>query len=127
LATCSLGMPGHSLLILTLDRQSADEDEGEFYENSDDNKENAVEAAQRLYYWIPTAAYCCAVPRHYSSQECECGVMMATAQLYWHLAPKPVLVRLLSRCHDEVQAIVLNSIASMTIKSQGGSKMFQST
>ena len=34
------------------------------------------------------------------------------------------LVRLL-RSHNEVQAIVLNSIAAMTIKSKGGSKMFQ--
>ena len=31
----------------------------------------------------------------------------------------------LLRSHNEVQAIVLNSIAAMTIKSKGGSKMFQ--
>ena len=45
---------------------------------------------------------------------------MATAQLYHHCAPSPevqvvakAMIRLL-RSHDEVQAVVLNAIASMT-------------
>ena len=57
-------------------------------------------------------------------QSRNASVVMATAQLYWHMAPRAEvtivaksLVRLL-RSHNEVQAIVLNSIASMTIKSQ---------
>ena len=56
---------------------------------------------------------------------------MATAQLFWHLAPKQetsvvakALVRLL-RSYNEVQAVVLNSIAAMTVKTVGGAKMFQ--
>ena len=82
---------------------------------------------------ILTAAYCCAVRSYYSR---NASVVMATAQqVNWQLAPKSELqlvaktkslVRIL-RGHNEVQAIVLNSISSMTIKSQGGAKMFQLT
>lgn len=64
-------------------------------------------------------------------QSRNASVVMATSQLYWHLAPKPeiqivakALVRLL-RSHYEVQAIVLNSIAAMTIQEKGGAKIFQ--
>eukprot|EP00088_Acartia_fossae_P039323 TRINITY_DN4092_c0_g1_i1.p1 TRINITY_DN4092_c0_g1~~TRINITY_DN4092_c0_g1_i1.p1 ORF type:complete len:820 (+),score=172.63 TRINITY_DN4092_c0_g1_i1:46-2460(+) len=64
-------------------------------------------------------------------QSRNASVVMATSQLYWHLAPKPeiqivakALVRLL-RSHYEVQSIVLNSIAAMTIQEKGGAKIFQ--
>ncbi|KAG7477039.1 hypothetical protein MATL_G00089110 [Megalops atlanticus] len=53
------------------------------------------------------------------------AVVMAVAQLYWHLAPKPEvsivtksLVRLL-RSHREVQYIVLQNIATMSIQRKG--------
>uniref|UniRef100_A0A8C5E6Q7 AP-3 complex subunit beta n=1 Tax=Gouania willdenowi TaxID=441366 RepID=A0A8C5E6Q7_GOUWI len=53
------------------------------------------------------------------------AVVMAVAQLYWHLAPKQEvcivtksLVRLL-RSHREVQFIVLQNIATMTIQRKG--------
>merc|ERR1712218_163708 len=46
------------------------------------------------------------------------------ARCQYSAAVASSITRLL-RSHNEVQAIVLNSIASMTIKSHGGSKMFQ--
>ena len=53
-------------------------------------------------------------------QSRNASVVMATAQLYHHCAPSPevqvvakAMIRLL-RSHDEVQAVVLNAIASMT-------------
>ena len=58
------------------------------------------------------------------------SVVMATAGLYWHLAPRAEIAVVAHsvtrplRSHNKVQALVLNSIASMTIKSMGGSKMF---
>eukprot|EP00090_Calanus_glacialis_P025590 TRINITY_DN4005_c0_g1_i1.p1 TRINITY_DN4005_c0_g1~~TRINITY_DN4005_c0_g1_i1.p1 ORF type:complete len:1074 (-),score=457.80 TRINITY_DN4005_c0_g1_i1:225-3446(-) len=115
--------------------ESADaaEDEREFYENSDDDddeEDTAEEAAKPLYKMDPDHRLLLRSTKPLL-QSRNSSVVMATAQLYWHLAPKPEvqlvaksLVRLL-RGHNEVQAIVLNSIASMTIKSQGGAKMFQ--
>uniref|UniRef100_A0A8C2DEE3 Adaptor related protein complex 3 subunit beta 1a n=1 Tax=Cyprinus carpio TaxID=7962 RepID=A0A8C2DEE3_CYPCA len=56
---------------------------------------------------------------------CLCQVVMAVSQLYWHLAPKhelsiitKSLVRLL-RSHREVQYIVLQNIATMSIQRKG--------
>ena len=53
-------------------------------------------------------------------QSRNASVVMATAQLYYHCAPRgeiqcvaKAMIRLL-RSHTEVQAIVLNCIASMT-------------
>ena len=115
--------------------ESADaaEDEREFYENSDDDddeEDTAEEAAKPLYKMDPDHRLLLRSTKPLL-QSRNASVVMATAHLYWHLAPKPEvqmvaksLVRLL-RGHNEVQAIVLNSIASMTIKSQGGAKMFQ--
>ena len=63
-------------------------------------------------------------------QSRNASVVMATSQLYWHLAPKSeiqvvakALVRLL-RSHYEIQSIVLNSIASMTVQEFGGARIF---
>ena len=111
--------------------ENVDNDDGEFYENSDDEEEaDAEEAAKPLYKMDPDHRLLLRSTKPLL-QSRNASVVMATAQLYWHLAPKPEvqlvaksLVRLL-RSHNEVQAIVLNSIASMTIKSQGGAKMFQ--
>merc|ERR1719318_1819421 len=106
------------------------EDEGEFYENSDDEDETAEEVSKPLYKMDPDHRLLLRSTKPLL-QSRNASVVMATAQLYWHLAPRAEvqvvaksLVRLL-RSHNEVQAIVLNSIASMTIKSQGGAKMFQ--
>eukprot|EP00092_Neocalanus_flemingeri_P004082 GFUD01004394.1.p1 GENE.GFUD01004394.1~~GFUD01004394.1.p1 ORF type:complete len:1115 (+),score=399.94 GFUD01004394.1:146-3346(+) len=111
--------------------EDADENAGEFYENSDDEEDaDAEEAAKPLYKMDPDHRLLLRSTKPLL-QSRNTSVVMATAQLYWHLAPRPEvqlvaksLVRLL-RSHNEVQAIVLNSIASMTIKSQGGAKMFQ--
>ncbi|XP_034391836.1 AP-3 complex subunit beta-2 isoform X4 [Cyclopterus lumpus] len=58
-------------------------------------------------------------------QSRNAAVVMAVAQLYFHLAPKvevgviaKALVRLL-RSHSEVQYVVLQNVASMTIKRRG--------
>jgi len=107
------------------------EDEGEFYENSDDDDdETAEEVSKPLYKMDPDHRLLLRSTKPLL-QSRNASVVMATAQLYWHMAPRAEvtivaksLVRLL-RSHNEVQAIVLNSIASMTIKSQGGAKMFQ--
>ncbi len=63
-------------------------------------------------------------------QSRNAAVVMATAQLYHHCAPKPevqvvakAMIRLL-RSHSEVQALVLNCIASMTSGSQARNSMF---
>jgi len=64
-------------------------------------------------------------------QSRNASVVMSVAQLYWHLAPRAEvhvvaksMVRLL-RSHNEVQAIVLNCVAAMTIQSSGHCKMFE--
>uniref|UniRef100_UPI00358E8B27 AP-3 complex subunit beta-2 n=1 Tax=Myxine glutinosa TaxID=7769 RepID=UPI00358E8B27 len=58
-------------------------------------------------------------------QSCNTAVVMAVAQLYFHLAPRAELgiiakplVRLL-RSHREVQYVVLHNIATMSIKRRG--------
>jgi len=111
--------------------EEVEEDGGEFYENSDEEEEdNHDEAAKPLYKMDPDHRLLLRSTKPLL-QSRNASVVMATGQLYWHLAPRPEvqvvaksLVRLL-RSHNEVQAVVLNSIASMTIKSQGGAKMFQ--
>ena len=61
-------------------------------------------------------------------QSRNAAVVMATAQLYYHCAPRPevqvvakAMIRLL-RSHTEVQCLVLNCIASMTSGSGAGTK-----
>ena len=107
-----------------------EEIEGEFYENSDDDEEVSVEAASKPVYKMDPDHRLLLRSAKPLLQSRNASVVMGTAQLYWHLAPRPevqltakALVRLL-RSHSQVQAVVLNSIASMTIKSKGGAKMF---
>ncbi len=64
-------------------------------------------------------------------QSRNASVVMATAQLYHHCAPRAevqvvakAMIRLL-RSHREVQALVLNSIASMTSSSRQRNSMFE--
>jgi len=114
-----------------IESADAEADEGEFYDNSDDDVEESVEAVSKPVYKMDPDHRLLLRSTKPLLQSRNASVVMATAQLYWHLAPRPEvqliaksLVRLL-RSHNEVQAIVLNSIASMTIKSQGGAKIFQ--
>merc|ERR1719318_954604 len=110
--------------------QFTDPNLGQAEDAEDDEENTAQEAAKPLYKMDPDHRLLLRSTKPLL-QSRNASVVMATAQLYWHLAPRPEvqlvaksLVRLL-RGHNEVQAIVLNSIASMTIKSQGGAKMFQ--
>ena len=64
-------------------------------------------------------------------QSRNAAVVMATAQLYYHCAPRPevqvvakAMIRLL-RSHTEVQSLVLNCIASMTSGTNRNSSMFE--
>jgi len=107
------------------------EEEQEFYENSDEDDDDvSVETVSKPVYKMDPDHRLLLRSAKPLLQSRNASVVMATAQMYWHLAPRAEiqtvaksLVRLL-RSHNEVQAIVLNSIAAMTIKSKGGSKMF---
>ena len=109
-------------------------EEGEFYENSDDEDEEVEVSAEAVtkpvYKMDPDHRLLLRSAKPLLNSR-NASVVMATAGLYWHLAPRPEIgvvarsVTRLLRSHNEVQALVLNSIASMTIKSLGGSKMFQ--
>ena len=107
------------------------EREREFYEGSEDEEEEEqVDPEAPLYKMDPDHRLLLRSSRPLL-QSRNASVVMATAQLYWHLAPRQeagvvakALVRLL-RSHNEVQAVVLNCIASMTVVAQGGARMFQ--
>jgi AP-3 complex subunit beta len=109
--------------------------EKSFYENSDDSddSDDEEEKAKKKKAQKPKMD-----PDHRLLlrsakpllQSRNASVVMATAQLYHHCAPKAevqvvakAMIRLL-RAHREVQAIVLNSIASMT-SSRGRHNMFE--
>ena len=118
-----------NLGVLELDDE---EEEKEFYENSDDDNEEEVSAeaaAKPVYKMDPDHRLLLRSAKPLLNSR-NASVVMATAGLYWHLAPRAEIavvarsVTRLLRSHNEVQALVLNSIASMTIKSLGGSKMF---
>ena len=64
-------------------------------------------------------------------QSRNAAVVMSTAQLFYHCAPRPeiqvvakAMIRLL-RSHTEVQCLVLNCIASMTSGQSRNSSMFE--
>jgi len=105
-----------------------------FYENSEDEEENEkiiIEEEKIKPYKMDPDHRLLLRSTKPLLQSRNASVVMATSQLYWHLAPKPeiqvvakALVRLL-RSHYEVQAIVLNSIAAMTVQEKGGAKIFQ--
>jgi len=111
--------------------------EKEFYENSEDEEEEDEERIiidedkiKPIYKMDPDHRLLLRSTKPLL-QSRNASVVMATAQLYWHLAPKSeiqfvakALVRLL-RSHYEVQAIVLNSIASMTVQEKGAARIFQ--
>ena len=104
--------------------------EPEFYENSEDEDETEVALDKPVYKMDPDHRLLLRSAKPLLNSR-NASVVLATAALYWHLAPRQEIqvaarsITRLLRSHNEVQAIVLNSIASMTIKSHGGSKMFQ--
>ena len=106
------------------------EKEKEFYENSDEEEEEEEEESVAVYKMDADHRLLLRSARPLL-QSRNASVVMATAQLYWHLAPRQettvvarALVRLL-RSHNEVQSVVLSCVASMTAREQGGARMFQ--
>ncbi|XP_072403566.1 AP-3 complex subunit beta-1 [Chiloscyllium punctatum] len=94
-----------------------------FYDSDEDQNKNGV-AAKKPYIMDPDHRLLLRNTRPLL-QSRNAAVVMGVAQLYWHLAPKSEvnivaksLVRLL-RSHREVQYIVLQNIATMTIRNKG--------
>ena len=115
------------------DLETEEKEETEFYENSEEEEEEemSMEAATKPVYKMDPDHRLLLRSAKPLLQSRNASVVMGTAMMYWHLAPRQEinvvaksLVRLL-RSHNEVQSVVLNSIAAMTIKSKGGAKMFQ--
>ena len=107
-----------------------EQEDQEFYENSEEEEVSVEVASKPLYKMDPDHRLLLRSAKPLL-QSRNASVVMCTAMMYWHLAPSQEihivaksLVRLL-RSHTEVQAVVLNSIAAMTIKCAGGAKMFQ--
>ncbi|XP_063066241.1 AP-3 complex subunit beta-1 [Engraulis encrasicolus] len=92
-----------------------------FYDSDEERKESAGEA---VYIMDPDHRLLLRSTKPLL-QSRNTAVVMSVAQLYWHLAPKhevslvtKSLVRLL-RSHREVQYIVLQNIATMSIQRKG--------
>ncbi|XP_030587190.1 AP-3 complex subunit beta-2 isoform X2 [Archocentrus centrarchus] len=104
----------------------SDEDEDE--DEDDEEKEKKAEAvamAKRKPYVMDPDHRLLLRNTKPLLQSRNAAVVMAVAQLYFHLAPKAevgviakALVRLL-RSHSEVQYVVLQNVATMTIKRRG--------
>ena len=116
-----------------VDTDMEEQEEGEFYENSEDDEDEAVSVetvSKPVYKMDPDHRLLLRSAKPLLNSR-NASVVMATAQLYWHLAPRQEIITVaksmvrLLRSHNEIQALVLNSIAAMTIRNQGGSKMFQ--
>ncbi|XP_048383234.1 AP-3 complex subunit beta-1 isoform X2 [Stegostoma tigrinum] len=100
-----------------------DEKNEAFYNSDEDQNKNGV-AAKKPYIMDPDHRLLLRNTRPLL-QSRNAAVVMGVAQLYWHLAPKSEanivaksLVRLL-RSHREVQYIVMQNIATMTIQNKG--------
>ncbi|XP_038661475.1 AP-3 complex subunit beta-1 isoform X1 [Scyliorhinus canicula] len=94
-----------------------------FYDSDEDQNKNGV-AAKQPYVMDPDHRLLLRNTKPLL-QSRNAAVVMGVAQLYWHVAPKSEvnivaksLVRLL-RSHREVQYIVLQNIATMTIQRKG--------
>ncbi|XP_068578936.1 AP-3 complex subunit beta-2 isoform X3 [Cebidichthys violaceus] len=101
----------------------SDEDEDE-EEEEKDKKAEATMAKRKPYVMDPDHRLLLRNTKPLL-QSRNAAVVMAVAQLYFHLAPKvevgviaKALVRLL-RSHSEVQYVVLQNVATMTIKRRG--------
>uniref|UniRef100_A0A087YAI8 AP-3 complex subunit beta n=1 Tax=Poecilia formosa TaxID=48698 RepID=A0A087YAI8_POEFO len=95
-----------------------------FYGSDEDEDEDEEEKEKKPYVMDPDHRLLLRNTKPLR-QMCKFQVVMAVAQLYFHLAPKAevgviakALVRLL-RSHSEVQYVVLQNVATMTIKRRG--------
>ncbi|XP_031725226.1 AP-3 complex subunit beta-2 isoform X6 [Anarrhichthys ocellatus] len=102
----------------------SDEDEDDEDEEEKDKKAEATMAKRKPYVMDPDHRLLLRNTKPLL-QSRNAAVVMAVAQLYFHLAPKvevgviaKALVRLL-RSHSEVQYVVLQNVATMTIKRRG--------
>ncbi|KAF3688528.1 AP-3 complex subunit beta-2 [Channa argus] len=102
----------------------SDEDEDEDEEEKEKKAEPAAMAKRKPYVMDPDHRLLLRNTKPLL-QSRNAAVVMAVAQLYFHLAPKAevgviakALVRLL-RSHSEVQYVVLQNVATMTIKRRG--------
>uniref|UniRef100_A0A1A7YM68 AP-3 complex subunit beta n=1 Tax=Iconisemion striatum TaxID=60296 RepID=A0A1A7YM68_9TELE len=102
----------------------SDEDEDDV-EKENENKAEAAALAKRKPYVMDPDHRLLLRNTKPLLQSRNAAVVMAVAQLYFHLAPKAevgviakALVRLL-RSHSEVQFVVLQNVATMTIKRRG--------
>ncbi|XP_038157242.1 AP-3 complex subunit beta-2 isoform X4 [Cyprinodon tularosa] len=102
----------------------SDEDEDEEDEEKEKKAEAAAMAKRKPYVMDPDHRLLLRNTKPLL-QSRNAAVVMAVAQLYFHLAPKAevgviakALVRLL-RSHSEVQYVVLQNVATMTIKRRG--------
>ncbi|XP_060891914.1 AP-3 complex subunit beta-2 isoform X2 [Labrus mixtus] len=102
----------------------SDEDEDDEEEEKDKKEEAHAMAKRKPYVMDPDHRLLLRNTKPLL-QSRNAAVVMAVAQLYFHLAPKAevgviakALVRLL-RSHSEVQYVVLQNVATMTIKRRG--------
>ncbi|KAM8752200.1 AP-3 complex subunit beta-2 isoform 7-T7 [Acanthopagrus schlegelii] len=102
----------------------SDEDEDEDEEEKEKKAEAPAMAKRKPYVMDPDHRLLLRNTKPLL-QSRNAAVVMAVAQLYFHLAPKAevgviakALVRLL-RSHSEVQYVVLQNVATMTIKRRG--------
>ncbi|XP_047451699.1 AP-3 complex subunit beta-2 isoform X5 [Mugil cephalus] len=102
----------------------SDDDEDEDEEEKEKKAEAAAVAKRKPYVMDPDHRLLLRNTKPLL-QSRNAAVVMAVAQLYFHLAPKAevgviakALVRLL-RSHSEVQYVVLQNVATMTIKRRG--------
>ncbi|XP_070763382.1 AP-3 complex subunit beta-2 isoform X3 [Enoplosus armatus] len=102
----------------------SDEDEDEDEEEKEKKAEAPAMAKRKPYVMDPDHRLLLRNTKPLL-QSRNAAVVMAVAQLYFHLAPKAevgviakALVRLL-RSHSEVQFVVLQNVATMTIKRRG--------
>ncbi|XP_066458942.1 AP-3 complex subunit beta-1 isoform X2 [Eleutherodactylus coqui] len=103
--------------------EDEDENANNFYESDDEENEKPADR-KRPYTMDPDHRLLLKNTKPLL-QSRNAAVVVAVAQLYWHLAPKSEtsmiaksLVRLL-RSHREVQYIVLQNIATMSIQRKG--------
>ncbi|KAM7003036.1 AP-3 complex subunit beta-2 isoform 6-T6 [Tautogolabrus adspersus] len=101
------------------------DDDSDEEEDEKDKKEEAHAMAKRKPYVMDPDHRLLLRNTKPLLQSRNAAVVMAVAQLYFHLAPKAevgviakALVRLL-RSHSEVQYVVLQNVATMTIKRRG--------
>ncbi|XP_076863052.1 AP-3 complex subunit beta-2 [Brachyhypopomus gauderio] len=103
---------------------ASDDDDDDDEEDEDKKAEAAALAKRKPYVMDPDHRLLLRNTKPLL-QSRNAAVVMAVAQLYFHLAPKAevgviakALVRLL-RSHSEVQYVVLQNVATMTIKRRG--------